>query len=226
VGDEGRQTLAGAVLRVLAPLDGSGRARGASRALAELAVCRGTPTLRGLVTCRSRPLGAALQSLPFPRSRTRSRGPLLPCEFAPDHRQRGETSPSRSLSPSRQLFARDPPGGEPRRMSRDDGFPRSLGWSRCHTLVWPGPARPIHAGLAGKQPARPLRSLAPPGSPFACDPMPWPGRRPQRRCSPGHFPSRACSIHDSGFGVSRRTAVARVRTPTASASENPAISPR
>jgi len=38
------------------------------------------------------------------------------------------------------------------------------------------PALLIHTGLAGKQPARPLRSFAPPGSPFACDPMPWPGR--------------------------------------------------
>ena len=28
--------------------------------------------------------------------------------------------------------------------------------------------------------------------------------RPPRRCSPGHFPSRACPIHDSGFGLSRR----------------------
>jgi len=36
--DEGRQAFVGAVLRVLAPLDGSGCARGTTRALAELAV--------------------------------------------------------------------------------------------------------------------------------------------------------------------------------------------
>jgi hypothetical protein len=36
---------------------------------------RGAPTLCGLIPCRSRPFGAALQSFPFPRSRTRSRGP-------------------------------------------------------------------------------------------------------------------------------------------------------
>jgi len=36
--DEGRQAFAGAVLRVLAPLDGSGCARGTTRTLAELAV--------------------------------------------------------------------------------------------------------------------------------------------------------------------------------------------
>jgi hypothetical protein len=50
---------------------------------------RGTPTLRGLITCRSRLFGAALQSFPFPRSRSCSRRPLLPCGFACDYRQRG-----------------------------------------------------------------------------------------------------------------------------------------
>jgi len=43
---------------------------------------RGAPTLRGLLTCRSRLFGAALQSFPFPRSRACSRRPLLPCGFA------------------------------------------------------------------------------------------------------------------------------------------------
>jgi hypothetical protein len=50
---------------------------------------RGVPTLRGLVACRSRLFGAALQSFPFPGSRTCSRRPLLPCGFASDCRQRG-----------------------------------------------------------------------------------------------------------------------------------------
>jgi hypothetical protein len=86
--DEGRQTLVGAVLRVLAPLDGSGCARGTARALASSPLRRGTPTLRSLVTCCSRLFGAALQSFPFPRSRTCSRRPLLPCGFASDYRQR------------------------------------------------------------------------------------------------------------------------------------------
>jgi len=52
---------------------------------------RGAPTLCGLVTCRSRLFGAALQSFPFPRSRSCSRRPLLPCGFASDYRQRGVT---------------------------------------------------------------------------------------------------------------------------------------
>jgi len=87
--DEGCHTLVGAVLRVLAPLDGSGCARGTARALASSSLRRGAPTLCGLVTCRSRLFGAALQSFPIPRSRSCSRRPLLPCGFASDYRQRG-----------------------------------------------------------------------------------------------------------------------------------------
>jgi len=65
----------------------------------------------------------------------------------------------------------------PGRRSRDDGFPRSLGRS---------PQRPLErrtcrslledTGLTGKRPARPLRSFAPPGSPFRDDLVPWPGK--------------------------------------------------
>jgi len=59
--------------------------------------------------------GVALQSFPFSRSRTRSRGPLLPCGFAfghPDHgslrvhgARTARPSASRPLSPSRRHFA-------------------------------------------------------------------------------------------------------------------------
>jgi len=61
---EGYQALTGAVLRVLAPLDGSGCARGTHAPLAGLAVRRGTPTLRGLVPCRSRPLESPFRAFP------------------------------------------------------------------------------------------------------------------------------------------------------------------
>jgi len=54
----------GAVLRVLAPLDGSGRARGTHELLAEPAVRRDAPTLRGLVPCRSRPLESPFRAFP------------------------------------------------------------------------------------------------------------------------------------------------------------------
>jgi len=68
--------------------------------------CRGAPTLRSLVSCCSRPFGVALQSFPFPGSRTHSRGPSF---FLAGSRSTaaGATRPgvSRSLSPSRQLFA-------------------------------------------------------------------------------------------------------------------------
>jgi hypothetical protein len=37
------------------------------------------------------------------------------------------------------------------------------------------PPLPVNAGLAGLRPARPLRSFAPLGSPFARRPLPWPG---------------------------------------------------
>jgi len=109
--DGGCHTSAGAVLRVLAPLDGSSCARGTARALASSPLRRGAPTLRGLVTCRSRPFGAALQSFPFPGSRSRSRGTLLPCGFASDYRQRGvielftvafRVAPALCLQPARR----------------------------------------------------------------------------------------------------------------------------
>jgi len=63
---EDYQALTGAVLRVLAPLDGSGCTRGThDQPLAELlAVRRGAPTLRGLVPCRSRPLESPYRAFP------------------------------------------------------------------------------------------------------------------------------------------------------------------
>jgi len=61
---EGYQALTGAVLRVLAPLDGSGCARGSHAPLAGPAVHRDAPTLRGLVPCRSRPLESPYRAFP------------------------------------------------------------------------------------------------------------------------------------------------------------------
>jgi len=61
---EGYQALTGAVLRVLAPLDGSGCTRGTHAPLAGLAVRRGAPTLRGLVPYRSRPLESPYRAFP------------------------------------------------------------------------------------------------------------------------------------------------------------------
>jgi hypothetical protein len=68
--DEGRQALAGAVLRVLAPLDGSSCARGTARALAELAVSpwrpdASRPSYMPLASLWSCPTELSLPEEPF-----------------------------------------------------------------------------------------------------------------------------------------------------------------
>jgi hypothetical protein len=69
---EVRQDLTGAVLRVLAPLDGSGHARG-THELLRIRRYRGAPTLRGFISRRSRPWSRpselSLLEEPYPLSR-------------------------------------------------------------------------------------------------------------------------------------------------------------
>jgi len=172
---EGRQAPTGAVLRVLAPLDGSGRARGTRAPLAELAVRRGTPTLRDLVSCRSRPWNRpselSLLEEPYPLSRAS-------CFLAG----------SRSTAQRRDRV-HGFRGPFPRRA---DLWPRLA--QRAHRTRrlgrrFPGTARlcPGHASAPGqvspwigrahrtRQPARPLRSFAPLESPFSRRTPPWPG---------------------------------------------------
>jgi hypothetical protein len=134
--DEGRQTLVGAVLRVLAPLDGSGN-WWLARGLLDPAVRHQPPTLRGLLSCRSRPWNfpseLSLPEEPYPLSRAL----LLPCEFALDRRQRNfRESFTTAFTDARQLFARpSPPKWTRGRMSQDAGSPRSLGRSPRRTEV-------------------------------------------------------------------------------------------
>jgi len=71
---EGRQAFTGAVLRVLAPLDGFGCACGTHEPLARPAVSV-RPNASRPCFMPLAPFGVALQSFPFSRSRTRSRGP-------------------------------------------------------------------------------------------------------------------------------------------------------
>jgi hypothetical protein len=71
----GRQASTGAVLGVLAPLDGSGRARGESRAPAGARLSPWRPDASRPCFVPLAPFGDSLQSFPFPGSRTRSRGP-------------------------------------------------------------------------------------------------------------------------------------------------------
>jgi len=126
---ERRQPLAGAVLRVLAPLDGSGTLATRARPLARSrVVCRDDPTLRGLVPCRSRPW-SALRAFP-----SRGAVPALAgrCFLAGSRSTTAGAALSRACRDrfrrARQLVAeRTRLREHARRMSRDDGSPRSLG---------------------------------------------------------------------------------------------------
>jgi len=101
VGDGSRQTPVGAVLRVLAPLDGSGQHAARSRSF-DPAVRRGPRRFAAFFHAARVP-GTSLQSFPFPGIRTRSRGPILPCGF------RVRLPPAQSLQDLRCRFRRFAP---------------------------------------------------------------------------------------------------------------------
>lgn len=186
VRDEDRQTLVGAVLRVLAPLDGSSCLAARSRSFGPRR-SPWTPTLRGLVPCRSRSWSAppelSLPGEPYPLSRVVSSLRVR----SPTAAGAEPAGSSRPLSPDR---ASSSPHAPTRRwtrdyMSCDGGSLRSLVRSPRHTEVCRTyRPHPTDTGLAGKRPARPLRSFAPPGSPFSDDPTPGQAEI-VRRCSPG-----------------------------------------
>ena len=207
VRDEDRQTLVGAVLRVLAPLDGSSCLAARSRSFGPRR-SPWTPTLRGLVPCRSRSWSAppelSLPGEPHPLSRAVSSLRVR----SPTAAGAEPAGSSRPLSPEpRQLFAaRAHPKADPGLMSCDGGSLRSLVRSPRHTEVCRTyRPHPTDTGLAGKRPARPLRSLAPPGSPFSDDPTPGQAEI-VRRCSPGVLALQSSLHHGSGFGLSQRRA--------------------
>jgi hypothetical protein len=178
-----------------------------ARGLLDPAVRRG-PRRFAVLFHTARVPGAPLQSFPFPGSRTRSRGPLLPCGFVfrLPPAQRLRELHGRFHLDSRRLFAtRAHPKVDPGLMSQDEGSLRSLGRSPRHTEVC-RTYRPLptDTGLAGKRPARPLRSFAPPGSPFSDDPNTWPGWERPSVLSWGSFALQSLLHHGSGFGLSRR----------------------
>jgi len=177
MGGEDRQTLAGAVLRVPAPLDGSGWLAARPRSF-EPRRSPWPPTLRGLLSCRSRPWSSPSElshpGEPHPLSRAvaslRVRIRLPPAQCLRDLH-------GRFLRFAPALCHASPPEGEPRTHEPGRRSPRSLARSpRCASRR---PARtvslPTCTGLAGRRPARPLRSLAPPGSPFSDGLLAWPG---------------------------------------------------
>jgi len=122
-----RRSPAGAVLRVLAPLDGSGCTSRRSVPLAEHAVGRDAPTLGGLVSCRSRSWSRPSELFTSRGAVPAFAGLVLPCGFAfdrcPTRRARGFHGrfPRRA-----DLFAAARPLGLTGRRSRDDVSSRPL----------------------------------------------------------------------------------------------------
>jgi len=155
---EGRQAFTGAVLRVLAPLDGSGCVRGSCELLPEPTVCRDAPTLRGPVSCRSRPWSRStelsLPEEPYPLSQAscfhvgsrstaqrRDRGERFAARF-PGASISCRGSPALPARPLRDLLVLR----VARLQDRDDGSLESLG--AAWTLARPCGAVLVPAGLA------------------------------------------------------------------------------
>jgi len=134
---EGCQALTGAVLRVLAPLDGSGHARG-THELLRIRRYRGAPTLRGLVSCRSRPWSRpselSLLEEPYPLSRASC---FLAGSRSTNPTARHGPRNSRPLSPLRRPLAAACPKarrtGRPGR--RFPGVARTLRVTRCRARL-------------------------------------------------------------------------------------------
>lgn len=205
VGDEGCHTLVGAVLRVLAPLDGSGQARGSLEAFRPRR-SPWPPTLRGLLSCRSRPWSfppeLSLPEEPYPLSQATCflAGSRSTAAFA------ATEGASRPLSPVRADSSpvASPPGGGPGTTEPGRWFPAiARPVASTHECAARADSFPSDAGLKGEQPPRPLRSLAPPGSPFCDDPSLGQAEA-ARRCSPGNLALQSSLHHGSGFGLSRR----------------------
>jgi len=182
----GRQTPTGAVLRVLAPLDGYGHARG-THELLRIRRHRGAPTLRGLVSCRSRPWSRpselSLLEEPYPLSRASC---FLAGSRSTNPTARHDPRCSRPLSPARRPLAAARPKarwtGRPGR--RFPGVARTLRVTGCPVRIAAPSSRNGRAHRI-RRPARPLRSLAPLESPFHFASAPLARGRSPGRCSPG-----------------------------------------
>jgi hypothetical protein len=128
---EGRQAFTGAVLRVLAPLDGSGCVRGPCELLPEPTDCRDAPTLRGPVSCRSRPWSRStelsLPEEPYPLSQA-SCFPVGSRSTA-QRRDRGERFAARF--PGASISCR----GSPACLHAPCGTCWFCGWPDCKTVT-------------------------------------------------------------------------------------------
>jgi len=163
----------------------------------------GTPPI-AVAPNASRPSFMPLASLELPSRAFPSRGAvpalagrLLPCGFAlrPPPAQCLREIHGRFLRFAPALRRSRPPEGrrgthEPGRRFLAVASPvastRSKACRTCRPL-------PTDTGLAGKRPARPLRSFAPPGSPFSDDLSAWPGSRSPVGALLGFSSFRACS---------------------------------
>jgi hypothetical protein len=141
--------------------------------------------------------GAPLQSFPFPGSRTRSRGPPASLRVrsptVAGATPAGSSRPLSRLAPA--LCRSSPPEGGPGTHEPGLTFPAIVSpvasaHPEVHRTYRP---HPTCVGLAGKRPARPLRSLAPPGSPFSDDPIRLASLEPPVGALLGFFPFRALS---------------------------------
>jgi len=152
-------------------------ARGSLRGLLDPAVRRGPRRFAAFFHAARVP-GASLQSFPFPRSRTRSRGPFLPCEFAFDCRRRRacrsftiafpdsrasslpssppESGPGTHEPGRRFLAIASPVASARKRAARTVPIPQTLG----------SPVSGRHARF---------EALLPPGVRSATIPLTWPG---------------------------------------------------
>jgi len=156
----------------------------------------------------SRPCSMPLASLELPCRAFPSRGavPALAgrCFLAgslSDIRRRSALGIfTTAFTTSRRLVAtRARPRADPGLMNQDDGSLRSLVRSPRRAFAR-RTCRPLpkNTGLAGETPARPLRSFAPPGSPFCDDSLTWPGRSRPSVLSWGSLPPELSPLR---FGV-------------------------
>jgi len=173
--------------------------------------------------------GTTLQSFPFPRSRTRSRGPRASLRVSLSDRRRrrayGSFTIAFPVEPSSLPVS--PAGAVPGRMSRDESSLRSLDDHLDAPLERASEDRPFPSTLGSPVNGRHARfeALLPSGVRSLDDPMPWPGRDRRVGALLGFFLSRASSTTVQG-AVIRADARSRDEPWTSHVAENPAASLR
>jgi hypothetical protein len=177
-----------------------------ARGLLDLAVRRGPRRFAAFFHAARVP-GAPLQSFPFPRSRTRSRGPLASLWVrSPTAAGAVPAEVSRPLSRFAPALCRSsPPEGRPGTHEPGRRFSRSLVRSprrarrRAARTVPPLPT--LGSPVSGRHAH--FEALLPPGVRSATTPSPGQAEA-ARRCSHGVLALQSSLYHGSGFGSSCR----------------------